>query len=275
MKYCNDYAALLDLYVDGELTAEEMVRVQDHLDVCPGCRAYVDDALAIRAAFPDAEDTAVPDGFTEAVMAAVRTMPRKQKKTLPWMKVLAPLAACFAIVLVLQHGPSSTKEESNKVSYAMDATADAKTETIAESCAEEAPPEAEEAAPQEAGPEMEPAEPEAFVAVEGANEYKSELELPTVTREAQGSPAEDSANQAVTAAGREVVYQTILYLPAEAAELLADFTPVEETETELHYHLFMSDCALVQARLQEAQINYMAEDAVEPNTNKALVILSK
>ena len=52
MKYCDDYAALLDLYVDGELSPEEMSRIQEHLDRCPGCQAYVDDALAIRAAFP-------------------------------------------------------------------------------------------------------------------------------------------------------------------------------------------------------------------------------
>ena len=47
MKYCEEYAALLDLFVDGELSLEEMLRVQEHLDTCPACRAYVDDALAM------------------------------------------------------------------------------------------------------------------------------------------------------------------------------------------------------------------------------------
>ena len=54
MKYCEEYAALLDLFVDGELAPEDMKRVGDHLTGCPGCQAYVDDALAIRACFPDA-----------------------------------------------------------------------------------------------------------------------------------------------------------------------------------------------------------------------------
>ena len=45
MKYCEEYAALLDLFVDGELSLEEMLEVQAHLDECPACRAYVDDAL--------------------------------------------------------------------------------------------------------------------------------------------------------------------------------------------------------------------------------------
>ena len=60
MKYCEHFAALLDPFVDGELSPEEMARVQAHLDECPACRTYVDDALAIRAAFPDAEDAEVP-----------------------------------------------------------------------------------------------------------------------------------------------------------------------------------------------------------------------
>ena len=63
MKYCEDCAALLDLYVDGELSPDDMDRVRAHLETCSGCRAYVDDALAIRAAFPDVEDTEVPTGF--------------------------------------------------------------------------------------------------------------------------------------------------------------------------------------------------------------------
>ena len=72
MKYCDDYAALLDLYVDGELSPAEMADVQAHLDTCPGCQAYVDNALAICAAFPHAEDTEVPNGFAGGVMAAIR-----------------------------------------------------------------------------------------------------------------------------------------------------------------------------------------------------------
>ena len=38
MKYCEEYAALLDLFVDGELAPEDMKRVGDHLTGCPGCQ---------------------------------------------------------------------------------------------------------------------------------------------------------------------------------------------------------------------------------------------
>lgn len=110
MNICIEYAALLDPFVDGELPPEEMIRVQEHLDECPACRAYVDDALAIRAAFPDAEDTEVPEGFAESVSAAIRAgaAPRKRKAAL-WTRTVLPLAACCAIVILLARAPIAAR----------------------------------------------------------------------------------------------------------------------------------------------------------------------
>lgn len=118
MKYCEKYAALLDLYVDGELSGTESVRVREHLECCPGCRAYVDDALAIRAAFADLEDVEVPEGFAAGVMEAVRTAegaPGESRNAAGagaarWKAVLLPLAACFALVLVLRYLPAGGGE---------------------------------------------------------------------------------------------------------------------------------------------------------------------
>ena len=81
MRYCERYAALLDLFVDGELPPGEMEQVQAHLAVCPGCQAYVDDALAIRAGFPDVEDTAVPEGFAAGVMERIRREHEAERKS--------------------------------------------------------------------------------------------------------------------------------------------------------------------------------------------------
>ena len=81
MTYCKEFSALLDPYIDGELSPEETARVREHLHTCDGCRAYVQAALAIRDAFPEAEDTPVPDGFAAGVMAAIRAdaAPRKRR----------------------------------------------------------------------------------------------------------------------------------------------------------------------------------------------------
>ena len=41
MTYCKEFSALLDPYIDGELSPEETARVREHLHTCDGCRAYV------------------------------------------------------------------------------------------------------------------------------------------------------------------------------------------------------------------------------------------
>ena len=85
MDTCQEFAALLDLYVDGELPPAEAERVQAHLETCGVCRSYVDDIQAIRAAFPTIEDTPVPEGFADGVMAAIRAgkAPRKRQSAPP------------------------------------------------------------------------------------------------------------------------------------------------------------------------------------------------
>ena len=126
-----EYEALLDLFVDGELGAEELLRVQKHLEECPHCRAYVDDAFAMSLAFPDAEETALPEGFHESVMAriAAESAPVvKKSNQRRWWKTLAPMAAaCFAVMLLANRGGvlHSEKEAAQApaaASYAMDFT---------------------------------------------------------------------------------------------------------------------------------------------------------
>lgn len=100
----HENTALLDAFVDGELTNEEMISVQSHLDECPECRAYVDDALAIRAAFPTEDDLELPADFAETVMKAVAETPQSRpKKRQPWGK-LAAAAACLAVIVLMQRG---------------------------------------------------------------------------------------------------------------------------------------------------------------------------
>ena len=99
----HENTALLDAFVDGELTSDEMIQVQAHLDECPACQAYVDDALAIRAAFPTEDDIPLPADFTENVMRSVAKAPQSQPKRQPWGK-LAAAAACLAVIVLVQHG---------------------------------------------------------------------------------------------------------------------------------------------------------------------------
>ena len=122
MKYCAEYDALLDAFVDGELSPDDSARVREHLKTCGGCRSYVDAALAIRDAFPDENDTEVPEDFAAVVMTAIssgaapretvppRTEPETEPSQTParrrgWKKILLPLAACFAVAVLVRGIP--------------------------------------------------------------------------------------------------------------------------------------------------------------------------
>ena len=117
----HEHTALLDAFVDGQLTAEEMTEVQAHLAECPDCRAYVDDALAIRASFPTEEEPALPEGFAGRVMQAVAKAPQSRPKKQPWGR-LAAAAACLALVILVQHGvgTSSLSGSTDTAAYAAD-----------------------------------------------------------------------------------------------------------------------------------------------------------
>ncbi len=98
MKICEQYAPLLDSFVDGELPEQEAGTVREHLAACPACAAYVSDAFAIRAAFGDVEETEVPAGFADGVMAVIRANAAPRKKPHRALKTVASLAACAALV---------------------------------------------------------------------------------------------------------------------------------------------------------------------------------
>ena len=232
MKYCENFAALLDPFVDGELSPDEMARVQAHLDGCPACRAYVDDALAIRAAFPDAEDTPVPDGFSESVMARIRAETVSQKrKNRPWLKALASLAACCAIVLLaapmFSHGSKTEAAPAEAPAAAADTGASTERVMGFAYTAEKA------------------------TAEESAEEAREDL---ASSKLCDAAPAPSAAAGSEATATRSDTSSWLTLTAEEAGSLLAAFTPVEETETELRYELTSGELETLLAALSEAGI---------------------
>jgi len=272
MKYCEEYAALLDLYVDGELTAEETLQVEAHLDTCADCRAYVDDALAMHAAFADLGEVEVPEGFAEAVCAAI--IPRKAKKPMHWGRTLASLAACCAVVILLRYGPvggkggASAPAAMEKSTAAFDfATADA---APMESVMEET----------EAGQMDDAKKNSAAVTVTTTDStvYAEEPKGAEPTEECAPEAAEDSVDQKADSGSSGFVtshYAMELWLPAECAEFLADAVPFEETDTQLCYEMTRDECLLLQGRLADAGHICSIGMSAEPTTDLALVILAK
>ena len=279
MKYCEDYAALLDLYVDGELSPEDMDRVRAHLETCSGCRAYVDDALAIRAAFPDVEDTEVPTGFAESVMSAVQAAAQErpaapQAKKRHWGRVLLPLAACCAIVILL-HGVTGSKNSPVEFATASSSATDTATtesESIAETeeAAAEAPAEtpADGAADGGAAPETRVAFTTSDAGTGASvNDQASSKALPetgvvevpagAAVPEAQ---AEEPEEAGVEAASSVSAFATLRLTTAQAGELLAEHTPVSDADGVLCYELSRED--------YDALLAALADNGVTPEPDE-------
>ena len=280
MKYCEDYAALLDLYVDGELSPEDMDRVRAHLETCSGCRAYVDDALAIRAAFPDVEDTEVPTGFAESVMSAVQAAAQErpaapQAKKRHWGRVLLPLAACCAIVILL-HGVTGSKNspvEFATASSAADTAAITESENIAET--EEAAVEAPAETAPAGGTAKSGGTPETRVAFTtsdagtgaSVNDQASSKALPetgvvevpagAAVPEAQAAEPEEAG---VEAASSVSAFATLRLTTAQAGELLAEHTPVSDADGVLCYELSRED--------YDALLAALADNGVTPEPDE-------
>lgn len=106
MKYCEEYAALISAWLDGELNEEETGRLQAHLFTCPGCRAYLADLKAMGRAFPSLEEVEVPEDFTASVMARIRaqTPPEKKRASHTLWRRWGAWACCLALLVLVGGG---------------------------------------------------------------------------------------------------------------------------------------------------------------------------
>lgn len=261
MKYCEDFAALLDPYIDGELSPEETARVREHLRSCDGCRAYVQAALTMRDAFPEAEDTEVPEGFAEGVMAAIRADAAPRKRRRPrWQKTLLPLAACCAVVILAVSGlprrgdnaidtADSTRQAERQMTLD---TEDAPSDTAAPNSLAELPetdstavnPSTAEGAA-ESAPETESAAPAT------QNSDPSVAAAAGNTQE-QGTAAAEASDPAASLTPYTVRSAPGLTLTAEeAGQLLDGYTPTAREDGTLLYELTASEYTALLEQLEQ------------------------
>ncbi|MCD8192691.1 MAG: zf-HC2 domain-containing protein [Oscillospiraceae bacterium] len=69
MAECEKYMEIISAMLDGEAAADETREAMEHIAVCPECRAFYEDMLALSAEMPSAEP---PAGMHESIMDAVR-----------------------------------------------------------------------------------------------------------------------------------------------------------------------------------------------------------
>lgn len=229
----HENAALLDAFVDGELTAAEMAEVQAHLAECPGCQAYVDDALAIRADFPTAESTELPADFTDHIMQAVAKTPQSRPKTQPWGK-LAAAAACLAVIVLVQYGAGLSSRNTSNEAAAYTADCAAAESTVERSADASSGDDADSCQPMDSPDDS--GEPDSVAADSG----ESDSVAADSTQQANKSESTDgtASIQSAYQNGKSAVpvitgadLPTVRVSATEIGDLLDDRTPTEQKDT--------------------------------------------
>ena len=229
----HENAALLDAFVDGELTAAEMAEVQAHLAECPGCQAYVDDALAIRADFPTAESTELPADFTDHIMQAVAKTPQSRPKTQPWGK-LAAAAACLAVIVLVQYGAGLSSRNTSNEAAAYTADCAAAESTVERSADASSGDDADSCQPMDSPDDS--GEPDSVAADSG----ESDSVAADSAQQANKSESTDgpASIQSAYQNGKSAVpvitgadLPTVRVSATEIGDLLDDRTPTEQKDT--------------------------------------------
>lgn len=272
MRYCEEFAALLDPYIDNELSPEETARVREHLRTCDGCRAYVQAALLMRDAFPEAEDAVVPEGFAEGVMAAIRAdaAPRKRPRS-RWQRTLLPLAACFAVVvLAVSTLPRSgdtavrddrtTQTESQLPESASVSAADSGAVDSAADAAQAEEDTAATNAPATDDASASETQPASSGVQEGAEAPSADTRTTSLPETSSSEAAESAAAPAPYAV------QTLPCLTLteqEAGTLLERFTPVSDEDGTLIYELTAAEYADLLEQLEQQGMTVAGAAAVQ------------
>ena len=219
----HENAALLDAFVDGELTAAEMAEVQAHLAECPGCQAYVDDALAIRADFPTAESTELPADFTDHIMQAVAKTPQSRPKKQPWGK-LAAAAACLAVIVLVQYGAGLSSRNTSNEAAAYTADCAAAESTVERSADASSGDDADSCQPMDSADDSGESDSVAADSTQKANKSESTDGTASIQSAYQNGK---SAVPVITGAD----LPTVRVSAAEIGDLLDDRTPTEQKDT--------------------------------------------
>ena len=219
----HENAALLDAFVDGELTAAEMAEVQAHLAECPGCQAYVDDALAIRADFPTADSTELPADFTDHIMQAVAKTPQSRPKKQPWGK-LAAAAACLAVIVLVQYGAGLSSRNTSNEAAAYTADCAAAESTVERSADASSGDDADSCQPMDSPDDS--GEPDSVAADSTQQANKSESTDGTASIQSAYQNGK-SAVPVITGAD----LPTVRVSATEIGDLLDDRTPTEQKDT--------------------------------------------
>ncbi|HOV65705.1 MAG TPA: zf-HC2 domain-containing protein, partial [Bacillota bacterium] len=109
MKHCN-FSELISSYIDGELDPQASAQLEEHLKVCPDCKAMYEELRHIKKLLGSVSEIEPPDSLHISIMEAVNEeairredalrAERSAKRSM-WLRRLSiALAACLIILVV-------------------------------------------------------------------------------------------------------------------------------------------------------------------------------
>jgi anti-sigma factor RsiW len=69
---CRELVELVTEHLEGTLSAEEGERFQEHLSICPGCQAYIDQMRSTIGALGSLSEESIDPRARDALLAAFR-----------------------------------------------------------------------------------------------------------------------------------------------------------------------------------------------------------
>ncbi|HET9096729.1 MAG TPA: zf-HC2 domain-containing protein [Candidatus Baltobacteraceae bacterium] len=98
---CSSCEPLLDRYIEGTLKPREMIAISAHLRQCAPCRELLEELKAVDGLLATTDVSALPENFTFAIMAEVRTLPAPRARQHPVWSFLALYSAAAWVAVVL------------------------------------------------------------------------------------------------------------------------------------------------------------------------------
>ena len=124
---CEKYQELISCLLDGEISPEEKIELENHIASCPQCRAMYEDFVALSGMMGESMAD-VPDSLHEKIMSGVRSAKKVKKPAIIRLRPYMAAAACFVVVIgavfALRGGVKLDMMSNKSASAAPEAAAD-------------------------------------------------------------------------------------------------------------------------------------------------------
>jgi anti-sigma factor RsiW len=96
---CNSSEALFEAYLDQTLLPAQRARLLVHLSACGRCKGVLEELRVVDALLASPREIALPENFTFATMAEVRSLPRPHVSSAPvYAYLVSYLAAAWLLI---------------------------------------------------------------------------------------------------------------------------------------------------------------------------------